>query len=158
MSDGAAPASRAVGVALILIGIGATVTSMGIGLDQYGRWGARFFPLAGSLAVLALGIAELWGAKPSASTAFDRRHMPAIVALLLLSLAYVWSISAVGYLLSTALAAPLALFIFGVRHPIGLCAAALLCPALYHAIFFVALGVFPPLGRWFDLLDVIGGY
>lgn len=156
MSPQAAPASRAVGVALILIGIGATVTSMSIGLDQYGRWGARFFPLAGSLSLLVLGVVELWGAKPFEPS--DRRHLPAILALFLLSIAYVWSISVVGYLLSTAVAAPLALYIFGVRNPIGLCAAAVLCPAIYHTVFFVALGVFPPLGRWFDLLDIIGGY
>ncbi len=156
MSAEAAPASRAVGLALILIGMSAIVTSMGISLDQYGRWGARYFPLGGSVALLLLGIAELWGKKPS--PAIERRHLPAIGALLVLSLVYVWSISAFGYLLGTALAAPLALYIFGVRNPIGLAAAATLCPAVYHSIFFVALGVFPPLGKWFDLLDVIGGY
>ncbi|WP_224826470.1 tripartite tricarboxylate transporter TctB family protein [Cognatishimia sp. MH4019] len=156
MSAVPAPVSRTVGVALILIGIGATFVSMGIGLDQYGRWGARYFPLGGSLALLILGVAELWSAKPSPKT--DRQHLPAIGALLLLSVVYIWAISAFGYLLSTALAAPLALYIFGVRNLIGLCAAAVLCPAIYHSIFFVVLGVFPPLGAWFDLLDVIGGY
>ncbi|MEL6464264.1 MAG: tripartite tricarboxylate transporter TctB family protein [Pseudomonadota bacterium] len=156
MSSEAAPASRAVGVALVLLGIGGTVTSLGIALDQYGRWGARFFPLAGSIVLVILGIAELWSAKRSSP--LDRRFWPAIAALLALSIFYTWSISAFGYLLSTAVAAPLALYIFGVRTPIGLCAAAVLCPAIYHGIFFGLLGVFPPLGRWFDLLDVIGGY
>ncbi len=156
MSAEVAPASRAVGVALVLIGIGAIVTSMGISLDQYGRWGARYFPLGGSVALMLLGIAELWGAKPSPPG--DRRHLPAIAAMLVLSVVYVWSISAFGYLVSTALAAPLALIIFGVRNPIGLFAAAVLCPAIYHGIFFVALGVFPPLGEHFDLLDLLGGY
>lgn len=156
MSPKTAPAPRAVGVALILIGTGAMVTSMGIGLDQYGRWGARFFPLAGSAALLLLGVAELRSARGAPPA--DRQHLPAIAALLVLSLVYVWLISVVGYLLSTALAAPLALFIFGVRTPVGLCAAAVLCPALYHTVFFVVLGVFPPLGRWVDLLDLIGGY
>lgn len=157
MSEGAAPASWTVGVALIAIGIGAAVASMGIGLDQYGRWGARYFPLAGSLALLGLGIAELWGARRPTGL-IDGGHLPAIGALLLLSIGYVWSISAVGYLISTAMAAPLALWLFGVRNPIGLAAAAFLCPAIYHIVFFVTLGVFPPLGRWFDLLDLIGGY
>lgn len=156
MSAEAAPASRVVGVALVLIGIGAIVTTMAINLDQYGRWGARYFPLGGSVALLLLGIAELWGARPSPP--MDKRHLPAIGALLILSVIYVWSISAFGYLISTALAAPLALYIFGVRNVIGLCAAAVLCPAIYHGIFFVALGVFPPLGAYFDLLDVLGGY
>ncbi|GGX60805.1 hypothetical protein GCM10007385_32590 [Tateyamaria omphalii] len=156
MSTKVAPVSRAVGVALILVGIGAIVASLSIGLDQFGRWGARYFPLGGSIALFLLGIAEFWGAKPSQP--MDRHHLPAIGVLLVLSVVYVWSISVIGYLVSTALAAPLALYLFGVRNPIGLIVAAVLCPAVYHGIFFVALGVFPPLGQWFDLLDVIGGY
>ncbi len=156
MSSEAAPASRGVGVALILIGIGAFATSMNIGLDQYGRWGARLFPLGGSIALLGLGIAEIWGARPTPQS--NKQHLPAILALLALSLGYVWAISAFGYLISTAFAAPVALYIFGLRNPLGLGAAAVLCPAIYHGTFFVALGVFPPLGKWFDLLDVIGGY
>ncbi|WP_299045376.1 tripartite tricarboxylate transporter TctB family protein [uncultured Tateyamaria sp.] len=156
MADGTVPAQRAVGVALILLGIGATATSLSIGLDQYGRWGARFFPLGGSIALLVLGGVELWGARPAPVT--DRRHLPAVAALLVLSVLYVWSMSMVGYLVSTALAAPVALYLFGVRNRVGLGAAALLCPAIYHGVFFGLLGVFPPLGRWFDLLDVIGGY
>ena len=155
MSPESSPAPRVVGVALILVGIGATVASLGISLDQYGRWGARFFPLAGSLALVILGAAEL---RKTRGAPLDRRHWFAIGALLLLSLSYVWTISAVGYLIATAIAAPLALLIFGVRSVLGLCAAAVLCPAIYHLIFFDLLGVFPPLGRWFDLLDVVGGY
>ena len=154
LSEGA-PASWTVGVALILIGIVATVTSLNIGLDQYGRWGARFFPLGGSLALVLLGLVELRGARTAPATGWP--SFPAIAVLLVLSLVYVWSISAFGYLLSTALAAPLALYLFGVRNRVGLCVAAVLCPALYYGIFFGLLGVFPPLGRWFDLLDLIGG-
>ncbi len=158
MSADPTPAARTVAVALILIGVGATVTSMNIALDQDGRWGARIFPLAGSLSLIALGMVEWWNApdKPKAET--DRQHLPAIAALLALSVAYVWMMAQFGYLISTALAAPLALCIFGVRNMIGLCAAAVLCPAVYHLVFFGALGVFPPLGHWFDLLDVLGRY
>ncbi|MBW4709190.1 tripartite tricarboxylate transporter TctB family protein [Roseobacter sp. YSTF-M11] len=156
MTPGGSPAPRAVGIALILLGVGAAATSMGISLDQYGRWGARVFPLAGSLSLIAVGAAELWGARKAAP--LDHRHVPAIFALLLVSFVYVWTLSAFGYLISTALAAPVVLWIFGVRHPMGLGAAAVLCPLAYHAIFFELLGVFPPLGRWFDLLDVLGGY
>ncbi|WP_315898805.1 tripartite tricarboxylate transporter TctB family protein [Tateyamaria omphalii] len=141
-----------VGLALILIGIGATITSLGISLDQYGRWGARLFPLAGSLALIVLGMLEL---RRSEGPRLDRKHWPAVAGLLFLSMAYVWAISVVGYLIATALAAPLALWIFGVRSVIGLSAAAVLCPGVYHLVFFELLGVFPPLGRWFDLLDVI---
>ncbi|WP_343035274.1 tripartite tricarboxylate transporter TctB family protein [Parasulfitobacter algicola] len=145
-------------MALILLGIGATFTSMTIALDQYGRWGARIFPLAGSLSLIALGLTELWNTKGKPTSSLSREHLPAIAALLLLSLAYVWVMAKFGYLISTGLAAPLALWIFGVRSKTGLAAAAVLCPAVYHMIFFKLLGVFPPLGRWFDLLDVLGGY
>lgn len=155
MTPGSSPAPRVVGVALILIGIGATLISMGIALDQYGRWGARFFPLAGSVALIVLGAAELRNA-PGAN-AMERRHLPAIATLLVVSVGYVWAISAVGYLVATAVAAPAALWVFGVRRPLGLLAAAVLCPAAYHLVFFELLGVFPPLGRYFDLLDVTGG-
>ncbi|WP_299689966.1 tripartite tricarboxylate transporter TctB family protein [uncultured Tateyamaria sp.] len=154
MTQGSSPAPRVVGVALILIGIGATVTALSISLDQYGRWGARYFPLAGALALIALGAAEL---RVADGARLDRRHWPAITGLLALSITYVWSISAFGYLLSTAVAAPAALWIFGVRNAIGLGLAAVLCPAIYHLVFFELLGVFPPLGRWFDLLDIMGG-
>lgn len=154
MPAGSSPAPRAVGVALILIGIGAAITALGISLDQYGRWGARYFPLAGAVALIALGAAEL---RAASGPQLDRRHWPAIAGLLGLSVVYVWSISAFGYLLSTAIAAPLALWIFGVRSVMGLTAAAVLCPALYHLVFFEMLGVFPPLGRWFDVLDLMGG-
>ncbi|WP_299556088.1 tripartite tricarboxylate transporter TctB family protein [uncultured Tateyamaria sp.] len=143
-------------MALVLLGISATATSMGISLDQYGRWGARFFPLAGSIALILLGLMELRNAP--ATSAVERKHLPAIAALLILSVAYVWMISALGYLVATALAAPAALWVFGVRSAAGLGAAALLCSIAYHLVFFKLLGVFPPLGRYFDLLDVIGGY
>ncbi len=156
MATGSSPAPLAVGVALILIGIGATATSASIALDQYGRWGARFFPLAGSLSLIVLGLVELRSMRGSA--ALNRRYLPLILALLFLSVAYVWTISVFGYLIATAIAAPAALWLFGIRNPVGLGAAAVLCPAIYHLIFFQLLGVFPPLGRWFDLLDVIGGY
>ncbi|WP_318167829.1 tripartite tricarboxylate transporter TctB family protein [Roseobacter sp.] len=155
MTPGSSPAPRVVGVALILIGIGATLTSMGIALDQYGRWGARLFPLAGSAALILLGVAEFRNA--AGASVVERRHLPTVAALLVVSVGYVWAISAVGYLIATAAAAPAALAIFGVRYPLRLAAAALLCPLGYHVVFFELLGVFPPLGRYFDLLDVIGG-
>ncbi|WP_243144843.1 tripartite tricarboxylate transporter TctB family protein [Litoreibacter roseus] len=155
---GSSPAPQAVGLALVLLGIGATATSLSIPLDQYGRWGARIFPLAGSLSLLLLGGIELLSARNISKEPTDTRHLPAIFALLALAIGYVWAIAHFGYLLSTGVAAPIAMWIFGVRHPVGLLIAALLCPALYHLIFFKLLGVFPPLGLWFDLLDVIGGY
>ncbi|WP_299652971.1 tripartite tricarboxylate transporter TctB family protein [uncultured Tateyamaria sp.] len=155
MTPGSSPAPRVVGVALVLIGLAATATSLSISLDQYGRWGARYFPLAGAFALILLGAAELRSAR--AGRSFDRTHLPAIAGLLAVSVTYVWAISAFGYLISTALAAPAALWIFGTRNVLGLAVAAIACPTAYHLVFFKLLGVFPPLGRYFDLLDLFGG-
>ena len=50
------------------------------------------------------------------------------------------------------------MWLFGMRSPLWLLVTAIICPAIYHLIFFVLLGVFPPFGEWFDLLDVLQGY
>lgn len=148
-----------IGALLASFGLAALVASLGINPDPDGGWGARIFPLVGSGALLALGVLEC--AKGFNSPEPPRREeanpLPNIVSLLLLSLGYVWLIGKIGYLLSTGFAAVLALIIFGVRSPIGLLIAAIVCPAIYHLIFFVLLGVFPPYGEWFDLLDIIEG-
>ncbi|MFQ6550746.1 tripartite tricarboxylate transporter TctB family protein [Aestuariibius insulae] len=160
MSADPSPAPRLVGAALILLGVGAAITSFLIPLDQYGRWGARMFPLGASIVLICLGAVEVISSSPKASQtkAELKRNGPAILALLGLSLLYIWAMARFGYLASTFVAAPVALWIFGVRHPLGLLLAAFLCPGMYHLIFFELLGVFPPLGDWFDLLDVFGGY
>ena len=149
-----------VGGALALFGAGAIAVSFGINPDPDGGWGARIFPLVGSGALLLLGLLETRKGLRAASApaGAGAKSVPSIFALLLLSLAYVWLMSKLGYLISTGLTAPLALWLFGIRSRIGLGAAALLCPVVYHLIFFVGLGVFPPLGEWFDLLDIIEGY
>jgi hypothetical protein len=84
----------------------------------------------------------------------DNRLLMQIAAALALSLFYVWIISKLGYLISTAIVAPSILLLFGIRNPLGLLIAAIVCPAVYHALFFMGLGVFPPYGEWFDLLDL----
>ena len=85
------------------------------------------------------------------------RTLAEVGGLSFLSFAYWWAIGAVGYLLATAMAAPLALAAFDVRRPLVLGLAALLCPLVYHLVFFEALGVFPPYGAYFDLLDLLQG-
>ncbi|MEM1045194.1 MAG: tripartite tricarboxylate transporter TctB family protein [Pseudomonadota bacterium] len=157
---GWAPAIRGrfIGLVLVLVGAGALLASLQIPLDQYGQWGARIFPLIAGLAILVTGLAELWEGPAIRPGSTGGGHTARVLALLALAIAYVWALSKVGYLISTAVTAPLGLWLFGVRRPIGLLAAALLCPVAYHLIFFEALGVFPPLGEWIDLLDLIRGY
>lgn len=142
---------------LLLIGIGAIVASLDIPRDPDGGLGARVFPLISSGALVLLGalgvLSGLKGFGHDEQTKEDRRTLLKISALLLLSIFYVWIIGKLGYLIATALVSPLILLLFGVRNPVGLLIAVIACPAIYHAIFFIALGVYPPYGEWFDLLD-----
>lgn len=158
----AAPSSRlgqgaVIGAVLIIVSIAALIASFQIDKDPGGGWGARIFPLAGSAALLIVGLLELrTGLRPRGTSS---THVnPSVWALLALALGYVWLISKIGYLFSTGIVAPLALWIFGIRRPVGLLIAAVLCPAIYHLIFFELLGVFPPYGAWIDLLDILQGY
>ncbi|WP_282609119.1 tripartite tricarboxylate transporter TctB family protein [Pelagibius sp. Alg239-R121] len=78
-----------------------------------------------------------------------------VIGLFLLAVIYQQSLQWFGYLLPTALVAPVALYAFGVRSWIGLALSAVLCPLIFHIVFFELLGVFPPFGEVFDLLDAI---
>lgn len=148
-----------VGAVLTVLGIAALAACFQIDLDRDGGWGARIFPLAGSGALAVLGLVELAkGLRERHSTPLPAFDGWAIAGLLALALGYFWAIGLVGYLVSTAIVAPLALTLFGIRDWRGLLASAVLCPAIYHLIFFVGLGVFPPYGSWFDLLDLIQRY
>jgi Tripartite tricarboxylate transporter TctB family len=80
-----------------------------------------------------------------------------ILALFAIALLYQHSIRWFGYVLPTAITAPVVLYMFGVRSKIGLAVSVVLCPLIYHIIFFELLGVFPPFGEVFDLLDAIQG-
>ena len=77
--------------------------------------------------------------------------------LVVLALIYHQAIVKFGYLIPTAITAPIVLAFFGVRSPAGLIVSAILCPIVFHLIFFKLLGVFPPYGEIFDVLDLIGG-
>lgn len=148
-----------VGAVLSLFGIAATVASLQIDLDHDGGWGARIFPLAGAVSLGVLGGVEfLKGLRESRPVPMPDIDLKAIAGLLALAVAYALAMGAIGFLLSTAIVAPLALMLFGIRDWRGLLAGAVLCPSIYHLIFFEGLGVFPPYGRWFDLLDLIQGF
>ena len=78
---------------------------------------------------------------------------PEVLGLAGLAVVYPQTIQWFGYLLPTAVTAPLALAVFGVRHPLYFVLAGLLCPVGFHIVFFEMLGVFPPYGEIFDLGD-----
>lgn len=153
-----------VGIVLTLLGVGASLAALSIDLDYQGGWGPRTFPAIAAISLLIMGLIELAGAlrgirqqAPEITLKqVGRGSGPRIAALLVLAIAYTWLTSRTGYLLSTAVATPLVMLLFNVRNPLVLGSAALLCPLVYHAIFFVGLGVFPPFAEWFDLAEILG--
>lgn len=145
------------GLAMIAVGLGLLAASFTIEVLSAGI-APRVFPMTASALIVLLGALQAQSALQSGEDGTTLRELPHLLALLLLSVGYVWSITYFGYLISTAIAAPIALWLFGVRSKLGLALSVILCPALYHLVFFIGLDVFPPYGEWFDLLDVIEGY
>ena len=147
-----------VGGFLFLLGVLAAFFSLQIPAETGGDTGARTFPYLGAGALLLLGALEFRrGLRLPGHQIGMPKEAGTIVGVIFVGVLYVILISKLGYLVATALAAPSVLFLFGLRNPLGLLAAAVLSPAAYHLIFFELLGVFPPYGEWFDLLDILQG-
>ena len=146
-------------LALLVLGICAAVASLEIPRDPDGSLGARVFPIMSSVTLVILGIVGFLSTfKEPVNEEIEKspdKSFTKVTAVLVLSLFYVLIISKFGYLVATALISPLILLLFGIRNPVGLLVAAIVCPAVYHAIFFIGLNVYPPYGEWFDLLDLI---
>lgn len=152
-------ANVVIGAGLVVIGLLATLGSFRIAPDYDGSTTARIFPLMTSAAITLLGVLTLRAPAivapaPEGAPGAARRWHP--LAILALAVVYLWLMGKFGYLLPTALAAPTALWLFGIRNAMGLAVAAVVCPLAYHAIFFELLGAFPPFGAWFDPLDLLG--
>ncbi len=147
------------GLAMMAVGAAFFAASFEIEILEQGGTGPRVFPMAGSLLIAGLGFLQLVHGRRASSEVQPAVSKPlSVLALAILSVAYVACVSQFGYLIATAVAAPAALYLFGIRSVTGLILSALLCPAIYHLVFFEGLGVFPPYGLQFDLLDVIQGY
>jgi hypothetical protein len=140
------------GPILALIGVCALIASFGIDPDPDGGQGARIIPLISAIVLMLLGTLETLNTFRTTNIRPD--GLVRILLLLVLALAYVAAIGLTGYLAATAVAAPLTLLMFGRDRWFELLAAALFCPIVYHLLFFVGLGVFPPDGVWFDLQDL----
>ncbi len=145
-----------VGLAMIVIGLGFLAAAFRIEILSEGI-APRVFPMAGAVLIAILGGIQIAGASADSKPPGSGKG-PHILGLLTLSFAYVIAITHLGYLVSTAVAAPVVLWLFGIRSKPALALSVILCPAIYHLIFFEGLDVFPPYGSWFDLLDVIQGY
>lgn len=147
------------GLAMAAIGVAIVAASLGIEVLEQGGIGPRVFPLAGGVAIAGLGVAQaLSGLRERIQHVPVSRDFLRMLLLTAVAVAYLLGITYFGYLLATAFCAPVVLTLFGVRSPLALVVSAVLCPTIYHLVFFVGLGVFPPYGEWFDLLDVIQGY
>ena len=123
---------------------------------------AGIVPFAASLGLLALsGLMVASAARASAGASSDGEQGDSavfdILVLFAVALIYQQSFRWFGYILPTAIAAPIVLYIFGVRSWVGLAASIVLCPLVFHILFFVLLGVFPPYGEVFDLADWLRG-
>lgn len=142
---------------IFLFGAITTALSVNTGTVAWGGESARLFPLVISAGLMVMGaLLTLAGLRRATMTPLDFGvEAKGVLALAILGAFYVFAIGKLGYLVATGMAAPVALFLFGVRSRFGLALSVLLCPLIYHLIFFVGLGVYPPYGDWFDLLDII---
>lgn len=122
---------------------------------------AGIVPFSASVALLGLSALLLVGAsrQPAgvAPSSSDNGATFQIIVLFIIALIYQQFFRWFGYLLPTAIVAPIVLYMFGVRSWIGLAVSMVICPLVFHLIFFVLLGVFPPYGEVFDLLSWIQG-
>ncbi len=127
-----------------------------------GETWAGIVPFGAALALGAIAVISLLGALRRANTAGDtpstgNRGARDVIILFIIAVLYQQSFSWFGYLLPTAIVAPVALYMFGVRSPLGLALSVVLCPLAFHVIFFMLLGVYPPYGEVFDLNEFIQG-
>ncbi|WP_170546006.1 tripartite tricarboxylate transporter TctB family protein [Ruegeria arenilitoris] len=149
------------GLVLALISLFALWGAWQVPAPSPGDTWAGIVPFSAALALLALSGVMLLGAtrQTAGDTGNDQDSGATlqIIGLFIIALVYQQSFRWFGYLLPTAIAAPVVLSIFGVRSRIGLALSVVLCPLIFHLIFFVLLGVFPPYGEVFDLLSWIQG-
>lgn len=147
------------GAALAALGMIAFGFSFAIGNVQWGGESARLFPQIVSLilVILAIRLVFLAQTPTEASNTPSKSELVSIAQLLTVGVVYVFLIDKFGFLIATATATPVVFFLFGLRSRFGLALTAIAVPVGLHVIFFELLGLFPPLGQWFDLIDVLRG-
>ncbi|CUH44607.1 tripartite tricarboxylate transporter TctB family protein [Ruegeria atlantica] len=149
------------GLVLALISIVAIWGAWQVPAASPGDTWAGIVPFSASIALLFLSGLLLLSAvrQPAGDTGQEQDNGATlqIIGLFIIALIYQQSFRWFGYLLPTAIAAPVVFYFFGVRSWIGLAVSVVLCPLIFHLIFFVLLGVYPPYGEVFDLLSWIQG-
>lgn len=140
------------GGTVLLFGAAAFGMSFTIGNITWGGESSRLFPMIVSFALMCFGARlALSGIQKPTGTIEGNPEVWRVAGLALLGILYIAAIGKIGYIISTGIAAPVALWIFGVRSPLALVLAALFCPLIYQLIFFIALNVYPPYAPWLDL-------
>ncbi|MES0880706.1 tripartite tricarboxylate transporter TctB family protein [Roseibium sp. SCP14] len=152
------------GLALLVLSLIAIWGAWQVPQAAPGETWAGLVPFGAALALFGLSLFLVTGGLRSVShgSGFDDQQTSTtgtreILTLFLIALVYQQSFRWFGYVLPTAIVAPVVLYMFGVRNKVGLTASVFLCPLVFHIIFFELLGVFPPYGEVFDLLDAIRG-
>lgn len=151
------------GLVIALVGAVAAWGAMQVPAAPEGETWAGVVPMAVAAGLLLAGLSmAVTGLRSALADGRIAGLVPSrtsleVLGLLALSLAYQQSMVMCGYLLPTAIAAPIMLAAFGVRNIWGLAASVVICPLGFHVIFFELLGVFPPVGEIFDPLDLIRG-
>lgn len=150
------------GIVLTLLSLFAIWGAWQVPAASPGDTWAGIVPFVASVALLALSGLVLLNGLRSMQTGPDIAEGQGagtldILVLFAVALIYQQSFRWFGYVLPTAIVAPVVLYIFGVRNWIGLAASMIACPLIFHIIFFELLGVFPPYGEVFNLLDWFRG-
>ena len=72
--------------------------------------------------------------------------MVRIIATVCIGFAYVWLLSATGYIISTAITLVALLFLFGTRSVVKLALITLGGTAIYYGVFIWLMGIYSPVG------------
>lgn len=148
------------GIVLLILGLVATLGVWNVPAANDNETWAGIVPFGAGLGLLMISGFMLLGARQSATGGTNKRQDHSatlgVLALFVIAVLYQQSIRWFGYVLPTAITAPVVLYMFGVRSWLGLAISVVVCPLIYHIIFFEILGVFPPFGEVFDLLDAMG--
>ncbi|MCB2099756.1 MAG: tripartite tricarboxylate transporter TctB family protein [Rhodobacterales bacterium] len=147
------------GLAVTALGGGAVWGALAVPSAPAGETWAGLVPMTVAVGLVLAGLwMTLAGMRAHAgvwSLPRPTRGTLEVLGLAVLALAYHQGIVWFGYLLPTAVAAPITLAAFGVRSRLGLALSVVLCPLAFHLVFFQLLGVFPPYGSLFDPLDLL---
>ncbi len=149
------------GLVILLIGIFAVWGASLVPPPPEGETWAGVLPMGVAIALSVTGALMAWTGYMTQTDgdqkAYLDRTMFGTLKLTLLAILYYVAILKFGYELPTAFVGFTALWSFGIRSKMGLMLSLLLYPFLFHLVFFKLLGVFPPYGEIFDLLDYLRG-